>query len=223
MTGKHLHHAVSKPRFQKYLLACSSKQAKALKLYRANLILSQRMYAVVGVFEVVLRNAIDTHMKGEKGEEWMEEAVEVGGYLEITTGCEDSYHSIHDAIHKLGKNYSHDALVAKLTFGFWTYQFAAKEFAASGSTLLQVFPKRPFGTKQKDIFKNLIRINDVRNRIAHYEPVCFDKGSGTVSTLAVERRYELIKKMLQWMGYDDRRMLYGVDQVRQSLKTIQNL
>lgn len=70
---------------------------------------------------------------------------------------------------------------------------------------------------------NLIRINDLRNRIAYYEPVCFDKGSGTISTLAVKRRYELIKQILRWMGYVDRRMLYGVDQVRQSLKAIQNL
>lgn len=149
MTKKHLHHAVSKPRFEKNLFACSGKQAKVLKLYRANLILSQRMYTIVGVFAVVLRNAIDVQMKAQNGAEWMEEAVENGGYLDIATGCEDSYHLIQDAIHKLRKNYTHDALVAKLTFGFWTYQFAAKEFAVSGSSLLQVFPKDRSGQNKK--------------------------------------------------------------------------
>jgi hypothetical protein len=109
------------------------------------------------MFEIILRNSIDRHFVSLKGDLWLEDAVQQGGYLDVSSGCEDSFHSVQEAIHKLGLDYTHDRLIAKLTFGFWTYQFSKKEFAASGSTLLQIFPNRPFGTRQKDVFNtNLI-------------------------------------------------------------------
>jgi hypothetical protein len=112
------------------------------------------------------------------------------------------------------------AVIAKLTFGFWTYHFSKKEFAASGSTLLQIFPDRPHGVKQKDVFKNLIRINDTRNRIAHYEPLCFDKSTGTISSISIQRRYDLIIEMLHWLGYNPKKILYGIDGVQQSIREL---
>ena len=51
--------AISIPRLDKYKTACSGNTRIAQKLYRANIRLSQKMYAVIGLFEVVLRNCID--------------------------------------------------------------------------------------------------------------------------------------------------------------------
>ncbi len=73
-------------------------------------------------------------MIAEQGAEWLENAVVVGGYFDINAGCDDTFRSVHEVIHKLGPQFTHDSLIAKLTFGFWTYLFAAKQFAASGST-----------------------------------------------------------------------------------------
>ncbi|HTE33169.1 MAG TPA: TMEM175 family protein [Chryseolinea sp.] len=134
------------------------------------------------------------------------------------TKCEDTYHSVQEAIQKLGTDYTHDRLIAKFTFGFWTYQFSKIEFAAAGSILLNVFPNRPFGTNQKTVFKNLFKINDIRNRIAHYEPVCFD--GNTISIDRTERRYELMLDILTWMGCNPPRLLYGMDGVRKELAAI---
>jgi hypothetical protein len=92
------------------------------------------MYAIVGMFEIVLRNSIDRHFASVKEDTWLEDAVQPGGYPDVSPGCEDLFHSANESIHKLGTDYTHDALIAKLTFGFWTYQFAKKEYAASGST-----------------------------------------------------------------------------------------
>ncbi|MBL7699804.1 MAG: hypothetical protein JNK79_16675 [Chitinophagaceae bacterium] len=124
---------------------------------RANIHLSKELYSVIGVFEIILRNSIDRFMIAQKGETWFEDAVQPGGYLEINPNCEHSFHNVHDVINKLGPLYHHDALIAGMTLGFWTYQFGPKEFAASGSILLNVFPNRPFGTRQKDILKCLYR------------------------------------------------------------------
>jgi hypothetical protein len=219
MPNSQFYTALSDARYFRYLSA-SGNRRKALKLYRANISLSKEMYAIIGVFEVILRNSIDRHMSSQKGSIWLEEAVDVGGYLHTSVGCEDSFHSVQEAIHTLGIQYTHDRLIAKLTLGFWRYQFAAKEYAASGSTLLNIFVNRPFGTKQKDVLKKLIKINEVRNRIAHYEPLCFD--GSLISTARIERRYSTVLELLEWLGCNPKRILYGIDGVPKSIEAIKS-
>lgn len=180
------------------------------------------MYSVIGMFEVILRNSIDRHFIPLKGSSWLEDAVKPGGYLALSTGCKGSLTTVQQAINKLGLACTHDKLIANLTLGFWTYQFSKKEFAAAGSTLLQIFPNKPRGIHQKDIFKNLIRINETRNRIAHYEPICFDY-SGAVSALPVQRMYDLIIEMLGWLGCPQQKILYGIDGVQKAIEEIRAL
>lgn len=216
MPNSQLHTAISSPRYSRYLLACGSKH-RALKLYRANIILSQQMYGLIGVFEVILRNSIDRHMTSRKRATWLEDAVDPGGYLDISD-CADSFHAVHEAIYALGKQYTHDRLIAKLTLGFWRYQFAAKEYAASGSTLLKIFINRPFRVKQKDILKRLIKINEIRNRIAHHEPICFD--GAQISTARTERRYHIILELLEWLGSNPKKILRGIDKVPKSILAV---
>ena len=221
MPNSQLHTAISQARYLRYFIACGNRKIKALKLYRANIRLSQQFYGVISVFEIILRNSIDRHMISAKGDTWLEDAVQPGGYLEVTPGCEDSFHYVQEAIHKLGKEYTHDRLISKLTLGFWANQFAAKQFAASGSTLMAIFPKRPVGTRQKIIYENLIKINDFRNRIAHHEPICFDAAS--VSTIRASNRYSLILELLNWLGCDPTQILYGIDKVNTEIAKINNL
>ncbi|HEY4061112.1 MAG TPA: hypothetical protein VGM30_04390 [Puia sp.] len=223
MPNSQLYTAISTPRFNRYLAACNNNRKQAEKLYRLNLRLSQQMYAVIGLFEVILRNSIDRHFIPVKSPVWLEEAVMLNGYLNISPGCEDSFHTVQEAIHKLGLEYTHDRLIAKLTFGFWTYQFSKKEFAAAGSTLLQIFPNKPHGIRQKDVFKNLIRINDTRNRIAHYEPISFDKITGMISSIPIQRRHDLIVEMLCWLGCNPKKILYGIDGVEKIVHEINNI
>ncbi|MGB8194767.1 MAG: hypothetical protein WCF67_22730 [Chitinophagaceae bacterium] len=222
MPNSQLHTAMSEPRFGRYLTACKYKHGRAIELYKANLLLSQRMYAVNGVFEVILRNSVDRHFIPLKGQFWLEDAVQPEGYLD-NEACQDSFHSVHDAIFKLGLSYTHDRLIAKLTFGFWTYQFAEKEYAAAGSSLLGIFSNKPTGTRQKIVFKNLFKINDLRNRIAHYEPICFDPQKGNISTAQVKRRYDLVKEMLYWLGCDPTTILDGIDWVEEAIQRIDDI
>jgi len=215
-----LHTAVSLPRFSRYYIACNRSKRKALQLYRANIILSEKLYAIIGMLEVILRNSIDRYFISTKGDHWLEDAVQAGGYLEVSNGCEDSFHVVQEAILKLGPAYTHEALISKLTFGFWTYLFAKKQFAAAGSTLLEIFPNRPFAVKQKTVFQDLIKINEIRNRIAHYEPICFLKGAHEVSTTLARSRYELLLEILHWLGCNPRKILYGLDGVRGAIADV---
>lgn len=98
-----IHTAISTPRFSRYLVYCGNSRKKALKLYRANLILSQKIYAVIGQFEIILRNSIDRHYRSKFGEDWMLDAVQPGGFLD-NPGCKKSYHSIQEAMYSLREN-----------------------------------------------------------------------------------------------------------------------
>lgn len=192
-----------------------------MPLYRANIRLSQKLYAVIGLFEVALRNNIDLHFITIKGPQWLEDAVQPGGYLD-TPDCENSYHSIHEAIHRLGTTYSHDGLIAALTLGFWTYQFGKYEYPASGNTALNIFINRPPGTTYKKMQQYLMKINILRNRVAHHEPVCFDD-FGMISTAMVVKRYALIKDLLHWMGCNSAKLFYGIDGVQKEIDYINRL
>ena len=55
--------ALSKPRLEKYKIACNGDKNKALILYRYNIKLGQKLYGVLGVLELVLRNSINEHLK----------------------------------------------------------------------------------------------------------------------------------------------------------------
>ena len=83
MDNAQLHTAISQPRFSKYYAACGNNRRRALRLYRANILLSQKMYALIGVFEVILRNSIDRYFVLGKGSYWLEDAVQPGGYLDV--------------------------------------------------------------------------------------------------------------------------------------------
>jgi hypothetical protein len=71
--------ALSIPRTGKYLLACNEDKNKALILYRYNIKLSQKFYGLLGVLEVVLRNAIDAPFKAQLGDNnWIENQAQDG-------------------------------------------------------------------------------------------------------------------------------------------------
>jgi hypothetical protein len=220
MPNSALHTAISNPRYLRYLSACGNKR-KALMLYRANIDISLKLYAVIGVFEIILRNTIDRHMIAHKGPNWLENAVAPGGYLAIHPECEKSFLSVQAAMQISAWQNSHDNLISKLSLGFWRHQFAAKEYAASNCNLLNIFTNLPPRIKQKDIYKRLMKINELRNRIAHHEPICFY--GNLISMAAVETKYDTILELFSWLGCNPRKILYGIDKVPRSIYRIKKI
>jgi hypothetical protein len=86
---------------------------------------------------------------------------------------------------------------------------------------LEIFPFRPLGTNQKRVFKELVKINEIRNRIAHYEPICFEREA--ISTVTTVKRYNLIIQLLKWMDCNPTKILYGIDRVPQAINTINRI
>ena len=53
---------VSKPRIDRFLVSCANSQDRALKLYEANLRVSQAFYPVMNLLETFLRNCINDRL-----------------------------------------------------------------------------------------------------------------------------------------------------------------
>ena len=173
--------------------------------------MSQAFLAVLGIFEVVLRNKIDGHYKAKFSEtpDWFLAAVRPGGFL-MQEGCQGSLNKITKACADLGESYSHDKLLSQLSFGFWKFMFAGRQFQAAGNTLLAIFPNRPPGCNQKTIYQKLQRINSIRNKIAHHKPICFGNGNMIDTTYARSIFQEIID-IVTYMGINSQRLFYGVD------------
>lgn len=201
--------AFSQARLNKYLAACGQNVNKALTLYRHNVKLCQKFYGMLNIFEVVLRNAIDSHYRTYfNDKDWIFDQLQTGGILEFSpmrTTMEAEINKLSAA----GK-YTPDKVVAGVTFGFWTYLFNKVPFRKGGQSILHVFPRRSKGIGQKAIFKELQQIRQFRNRIAHHEPICFD-AAGNISMVMTKNNYALIQKYISFLGYKETELFFGFD------------
>lgn len=209
---------LSTARMSRYLNACAGNTKKAMTLYRLNLRLSQELLTVISCFEVALRNAINTHCL-PIGNDWLRDGAVVGGSgIFDNRNCMFTAANINDAVRKLSYNYSHNKLVAELGFGFWRYMFAQHQYTATGRNLLRIFPAKPTSTpaiqyNHTYVFNQLAQINNIRNRIAHHEPICFQIGHSLKSIVFVRQHYAIIQQLFQWMTIDESALLYGIDHI----------
>jgi len=216
---------LSKPRIGRFLLAARGDKNKALHLYKLNIQLSQTLYGLLGIFEVMLRNHIDQYYKNcFNDHEWLKNNCEANGMFNHSSFMKSNFESkakILTTIVQLGNRYNHDRLVAELSFGFWTYMFAPVQFMAGGQGLHKIFIERPKGTAQKNIFNELDQIRSLRNRIAHHEPLCFDK-QHKIYTTHTNTTYHCLIKLTNWLGYDQVKLFLGLDKTLEILTKIEN-
>jgi hypothetical protein len=204
-------------RMRRYLVATGNNTKKAMTLYRFNLRLSQQLFTVISCFEVALRNAIDIHCMHHWGNDWLKNAALPGGIFDNRL-CRLTATNINGVVNKLNRHYNHHKLVAELGFGFWRYLFAQHQYYATGRTLLRIFPVKPASSatiqyNHTYVFNQLATINNIRNRIAHHEPICFVPAAPVKDTMYVRQHYQLILQLFQWMAIDEAALLYGLDHI----------
>jgi hypothetical protein len=218
MKYKEYEKALSVPRIGKYRIACRGDKNKTLILYRYNIKLCQKFYGILGVFEIVLRNAIDKHFKNQLHDnDWLITQAQSGfliNYQETILKERDKLITNH--------KYTPDKLVASLSLGIWTFMFSRNCYRNSGKTLLQIFPNKTYGLNQRNIYADLDKIRLFRNRIAHHESLCFDN-TGTVNVEYVRENFSLITKYINFLGYNASELLYGVENPLQTINKIDEL
>jgi hypothetical protein len=227
MKFKDFEHAISPARLERYRIACGGNTQKAMTLYRKNLKVSQKLFTIISCFEVTLRNTINRHCMNTFGPDWLRDAASEEGLFD-NSNCAKTASTIKEVLLSLGDRYSHNKLVAGLGLGFWRYLFSRHQYRALGQNLLSIFPSRPQSTATVQynapfIFQQLTKINKIRNRIAHHEPICFLELQPVKDTTYIRQQYANILQLLQWMSIDTPSLFYGLDQVIQECDEIDAL
>lgn len=113
---------LSPARLNKYAQASGNEKAKTLRLYQYNIKLSQRFYGVIGMFEIMLRNAINAHYKQYFNDDnWIINQASPNGLLEQEAA---EIERIQRTYTNMGV-YNNDKMVASFTFGLVRAYFLA--------------------------------------------------------------------------------------------------
>jgi len=210
---------LSKPRLNKYKNALNGDKEKALVLYKLNIELSKQFYEMLNFFEIMLRNAINEHYSHYFfNNDWISLKLNTDFFVE-----HNKKSAIKEEERLLKTNrYSADRLVASLSFGFWVSLFSKHSYAKGNKTLLRIFPNKLKGMNQKDIYQDLDSIRLLRNRIAHYESICFNKNHD-ISVDYADRSLYLILKYVDFMNIPMKDFLLNANPLAEIILQIKDL
>lgn len=164
---------ISYPRFTKYLKAASSQKQKAIRLYVINTKISGAFMADLHFLEIALRNKFTQQLSKTYGNDWFNN-------LRFTQLLNPgSQRILHKAIKKASRTLPPGTslsllpgkVVSELSFGFWHMMLESKlEHKLWIPCLHKAFlPRKP--PKRSDFNQNLEKLRQLRNRIAHHEPI----------------------------------------------------
>ena len=154
---------LSTERLSRYLIASNGDEWKAIDFYEKNLFISQALHPLVGTLEVVLRNNIHREVSSFlKNENWLFDAEHPSVKLLLD----------HAKVNR--KKLNTNTLIAELPFSFWTTMFERQTFLSYSGRPIKIFKKLPAGVNRKVIKSKLTAVRQLRNRISHNEPICFE-------------------------------------------------
>lgn len=177
--------ALSAARFATYATWAGNDTNLALRLYSYNTTLSATLYSPLHMLEVTLRNTIDRQMVQSYGPDWLD-----GQTVALTHYQTTSIATARQTVQRQGKVLAHDPVIAELNFGFWTSLFGHAS-AHLWSALRPIFNTK--GLQRKGIAGILSELRELRNRIAHHEPIIGQP---------LDDRYAKICKVTGWMEPD---------------------
>lgn len=228
---------LSPTRLQPYKEAMKGNEALTLSLYIDNLRVAQSFYPSLSILEVALRNSIHNSLAKEfRSSNWLLEQ-QTGFMIDrrltyFNKGGKEiinrkALNMMTAAINEFKEQRQYvpsvdSSIIAELPFGFWTTLFNKKYFDILNRAPLDAFPARPRGTGWGVINDKITNIRVFRNRIYHYEPLCFHKTATTA--LDFRRLYEVhgdITDLLAWISPDMAQWLKGIDLVPEKLKNLQ--
>ena len=175
--------AISSDRLKPYLVKARGDLWVALHLYIRNQELSEALYGVVQVYEVLLRNA--THEKLSSGfgnANWWDSAA-------LRDRERDDIREAEQKILERAVSVTTGRIVAELNLGFWTNLYSNYyEHSLWVQHLRVLFP---IAIARKRVHERLAEIKILRNRIAHHE---------TLIRRDVQQDYENLLATIRWMS-----------------------
>ncbi|MFC7292394.1 Abi family protein [Hirschia litorea] len=163
------HPTISSDRLNTYLIATNFSDQNALNLYIWNAYIGEAFHLPIQSVEIGLRNRINQALVNRYGDEWWREAK----FLKIAhSRQQEDIQLATRRIQKRQSSLSTGQLVATLSFGFWSSMLDSRYNVDIWSTELKnAFPNLPAGKDRGFLSKRVRKINDLRNRIWHHEPI----------------------------------------------------
>lgn len=162
---------ISSSRMSTYLAKTSGDLTRALDLYGWNAAVSAALMLPAHFSEVSTRNAVDEALRDLYGDEWPKST----GFREsLPNPGGRSFNPRRHLIQVSDHHPTTGKVIADLKFAFWENMFTARHYDRLWKTRIQsVFPNAQ-GTPsavRAQIADDLKKIRQLRNRIAHHEPV----------------------------------------------------
>lgn len=221
----------SSARVNRYLVATGNSSAKAIRLYKANLIASQAFHPLLGVVEVVLRNRLNdiltvhftdpdwiiNQKNGFMSDPSLRFVHKRTGHIRVNDFLKKEVSKAEKRLHKTGTPITSGKIIAEQTLGFWTDLFEVHHYRILKGTPIQIFRSLPTGHGRKEVNDALDQVRRFRNRINHNEPICFN-GPSLDFTDALKVHRSIIN-LLSWVDPEIVKLFSDLDRV---IKAIDN-
>lgn len=162
--------SLSASRMSRYISASDGDISSALRLYDWNVRLSRCLYVRLHIWEITLRNRMNTFFRSKFGADWPYNTV----FRQLN---KSDLNRLTSAIARQKSQRelelpSPDMIVADLSAGFWVSMFAPRydRMFSWSDNIQKVFPYAQ-GRMRGEIFKMNGKVLVLRNRIAHHEPI----------------------------------------------------
>lgn len=211
----------STPRLERYLQAVGGDEIKAAELYQQSQILASYYFALIGSFEIMLRNKINNHFSKQyqnTTNEWLLWMSNYDSPLD-TNSTRNTHNHLNVTISKIkkemrNKNQSgiptNNKVVSSMALGFWNTLFFKDEFIALGESIIDIAPNIPTPSGRNSAFylkkykrtefgNRLNLITTYRNKVAHHDQIVLaSDNTFYLRPLTLLERY--INELTEYMG-----------------------
>ncbi len=164
---------LSPPRYATYARACQNNTLNALRLYHWNAQISASFLFPLHIFEICVRNGAANAIESYYNNRWpWAQAFE----LSLPDPVRPNFSPRRELGYARRNQVSAGKVIADLKFAFWVSMYTSRhEGRLWTAHLNREFPNFPIGTSvsaaRKKIHDAADQIRELRNRIAHHEPI----------------------------------------------------
>ena len=206
---------ISSPRFATYVTMAAGDRDKAVELYHWTGLVAGGLMTDFRVLEVLLRNRIDGELqsyaddRGAAGP-WFDELSwipEKGNWW--TSAAIDSIERAKSDLRSelpSTASLSRGRIVAKLSFGFWVRPTHGRYEESFWLPVLDdafAVPAPHAADRRELLFRHLTVLNNLRNRVAHHEPICkpwrFTVRRGRDVMYPLGTQYKMLVEVVDWI------------------------
>ncbi|WP_239147187.1 Abi family protein [Paractinoplanes tereljensis] len=164
-----LEERLSPERFSGYRAAVGGDLAAAVELYDWNARMGATFWSTLGHVEVLVRNAMHQRLAAWSGQRYGEPRWYLDPGNVLTPKTLQAIRAARDNATRNRRPETPGRVIAELSFGFWRFLLISSyDRSLWKPCLSQIWTGQ---SRRQSVYDVFDRLNDLRNRIAHHEPV----------------------------------------------------